>query len=102
MCGWTVGTNPTSCFECAERSLKTMPAPNRIALYLTVAAGLLGAIAPVVADMDITSVAGIAAGLGAIAVVVYKWLDGWQRFEAHQFFEQETTPELAEVPPPKP
>ena len=64
-----------------------MVLPNRIALYLTAAAGLLGALAPVVADLDIESVAGIAAGLAAIAAVVYKWLDGWQKYEERTALE---------------
>ena len=58
------------------------PLPNRIAVYLTSAAALAAALAPVVADLDIESVAGIAAGLAAISAVVYKWLDGWQKYEA--------------------
>ena len=59
----------------------TKPLPNRIALYLTAAAALLGALVPIVADLDIESVAGIAAGLAAISAVVYKWLDGWSKYE---------------------
>ena len=55
--------------------------PNRLALYLTAAAALLGALAPIVADLDIESVAGIAAGLAAVSAVVYKWLDGWSKWE---------------------
>ena len=58
-----------------------MPLPNRLALYLTAGAALLGALAPIVADLDIESVAGIAAGLAAVAAVVYKWLDGWSKWE---------------------
>lgn len=61
-----------------------MFAPNRIAVYLTVLAGVAGALAPVVADMDWSSVAGIVAGLGAIVATVVKWLDGWQKHEARQ------------------
>ncbi|HEY5708595.1 MAG TPA: hypothetical protein VIS51_04305 [Solirubrobacterales bacterium] len=75
-----------------------MPAPNRIALYLTVAAGVLGALAPVVANLDISSVAGIAAGLAAISAVVYKWLDGWQKYEGQEvLLDQLDAAELLEV-----
>ena len=69
--------------------------PNRIAVYLTVAAGLLGALAPVVADLDIESVAGIAAGLAAIAAVVYKWLEGWQKYEERTALEPLVQEQLA-------
>lgn len=55
--------------------------PNRIALYLTTIAGLLTALAPVVADLDTTSTAGLIGGFAGIALVVQKWLDGWQKYE---------------------
>lgn len=55
--------------------------PNRIALYLTTAAGLLTALAPVVADLDITSTVGLIGGVGSITLVVRKWLEGWQHYE---------------------
>ena len=55
--------------------------PNRIAVWLTAAAGLLGAIAVPVANLDTTSTVGVLGGLTAIAAVVVKWLDGWQAHE---------------------
>lgn len=58
-----------------------LPAPNRLAVYLTIAAGLLAAVAPVVANLDLTSTAGVIAGLIAIVTVVSKWLTGWQATE---------------------
>jgi hypothetical protein len=58
-----------------------MPLPNRTAVYLVAGLALLGALAPVIADMDFESVAGIAAGLAAISAVAYKWLDGWSKYE---------------------
>lgn len=61
--------------------------PNRIALYLTSIAALLVALAPVVADLDWTSTAGLIGGLGAIALVVNKWLEGWQKYEERQDLE---------------
>jgi hypothetical protein len=57
--------------------------PNRVATALAVLAGIATAIAPVIADMDWTSTAGvIAGGLGAI-LAIGKWLDGWQKHEAN-------------------
>jgi hypothetical protein len=81
-----------------------MPAPNRVAVYLAAAAALLGALAPVIADMDWESTAGLIAGLGGIVTVVYKWLDGWQKFEAREdqdlalAFDEDFDPEAAEIP----
>lgn len=57
------------------------PLPNRVAVYFLVAVGAIAAAVPVLADFDSTSVAGWIAGVGAIATAVYKWLDGWQKFE---------------------
>ena len=34
------------------------------------------------ADLDFESVAGIAAGLAAFSAVIFKWLDGWQKYES--------------------
>ncbi len=59
--------------------------PNRIAVYLTVAAGLLTALAPVIADLDLSSTAGVAAGLAGVVVVVNRWLQGWQQMEAANY-----------------
>ncbi len=61
-----------------------MPAPNRIAVYLTSLAALLAALAPVVADLDLTSTIGVIGGLAAILGIVRKWLDGWQLYEARK------------------
>jgi hypothetical protein len=57
-------------------------APNRIAVYLTSLAALAGGLAPVVADLDLTSTAGVLGGVAALTLVVRKWLDGWQKHEA--------------------
>lgn len=59
-----------------------LPAPNRIAVYFTIVAGLAGAIAPAVAHLNLSSTAGVVAGLGAIVLAVLKWLTGWQKYEA--------------------
>jgi hypothetical protein len=58
-----------------------IPAPNRLAVYATIAAGILTAVAPLVADLDTTSTATLIAGLAAIVVAVVKWLTGWQNLE---------------------
>lgn len=42
---------------------------------------LILALAPVVADLDLTSTAGVIAGIAAIAAVALKWLQGWQQYE---------------------
>jgi len=58
--------------------------PNRIAVYMVAAAALIGGLAPVVADLDLNSTLGIAAGLAALVAVVNRWLIGWQQHEARQ------------------
>lgn len=74
--------------------------PNRIAIYFTALAALATALAPVLADLDTTSTAGLIAGLAALAGVVGVWLRGWQRYEDRL----ESTPdeELAEPIDPEP
>ena len=72
--------------------------PNRVALYLTAAAGLLGGLAPVIANLDFASTAGIAAGLGAVSLVVFKWMDGWSKWE--RGVVPAGTAELVEPEPP--
>ena len=62
--------------------MKQSLAPNRVAVYLTVLAGLAGAIAPAVANLDTTSLVGVVAGLATILGAVVKWLEGWQKHEA--------------------
>lgn len=60
-----------------------LPAPNRIAVYITAAAGLATAVAPVVASLDLTSTIGIVSGFAGLVGVVNKWLTGWQQTEKH-------------------
>lgn len=57
---------------------------NRIVVILTVITGLVGAVVPVLANMDTSSVAGWIAGLGAATTAVITWLLGWQKHEARQ------------------
>jgi len=54
---------------------------GRLATYLAAAGGLLTALTPVVANLDVTSTVGLVGGMGAIAAVVVKFLDGWQKYE---------------------
>ena len=54
---------------------------GRIVTYLGAGAALLAALAPAVANLDLTSTAGLGAGVIALAGVVIKWLDGWQKYE---------------------
>lgn len=54
---------------------------GRIATYVGGAGALCAALAPAVANLDLTSTAGLGAGVIALAGVVIKWLDGWQKYE---------------------
>ena len=55
---------------------------GRNVTIISVIVGLIGAAAPVVANMDLSSSAGIVAALVALSAVVVKYLDGSQRYEA--------------------
>lgn len=57
--------------------------PNRVATILAVIAGIATAVAPVVANMDWSSTAGVIAGGFAAVLAIVKWLDGWQKHEAN-------------------
>lgn len=59
-------------------------APGRVAVILTSVAALLGALAPAVADLDLSSTVGIVAALASITAVVHKWLDGNAIFEENK------------------
>jgi hypothetical protein len=54
---------------------------NRVVAGATALLGLVAAAAPVAANMDWQSTAGVIGGIGAVALVSYKWLDGWQKAE---------------------
>lgn len=56
--------------------------PNRVVVALTVLAGLVGAVAPAVANLDTTSTVGVLGGLATVLGAAVKWLDGWQKHEA--------------------
>ena len=57
--------------------------PNRIATVLAVITGIATAVAPVLANADWQSTAGIVAGGLAAVLAILKWLDGWQKHEAN-------------------
>jgi hypothetical protein len=72
-----------------NNSSTTTPASakNYTGRYATIAAliiGCIGAAAPAVAQMDLSSTAGVVAGVVAISAVLVKFLDGVQRYEARQ------------------
>lgn len=71
--------------------------PNRVAVYLTALAGLAGALAPVVANLDTRSTVGVLGGLATILTVAVKWLDGWQKHEARQPSQSPTADEAAQL-----
>ena len=54
---------------------------GRIIALATLALGFVGAAAPVLGNLDLTSTAGIVAGIGALTAIAVKYLDGWQRYE---------------------
>lgn len=58
-----------------------MFSPSRVAVYLAALAALAGGLAPVVANLDWSSTAGVIAAVVAIAGVVAKWLDGRSKWE---------------------
>ena len=55
---------------------------GRIVTIVSLMIGVAGAAAPVVLNMDISSTAGIVAGIVAMSAVIVKYLDGWQKYEA--------------------
>lgn len=58
-----------------------LPPANRIAAYLTSLAALLGALAPVVANLDLASTIGVLGGVLALLGVFREWLKGWRQSE---------------------
>ena len=54
---------------------------GRVVALASVFLGLIGAVLPAVAQMDLSSTAGIVAGLIAVTSIAVKFLDGWQRYE---------------------
>ena len=65
-----------------------MPAPNRIAIYATIALSLVVAVLPVIAEINWQTTASALAGLTAVAAVVLKFLTGWQNMEKAQYQDQ--------------
>jgi hypothetical protein len=63
--------------------IPNLPA-NRVAAIFAVVAGVLGALAPIIADIDTASAAGLIAGLLAIVATVDRFLKGSQAHERAQ------------------
>lgn len=72
--------------------------PNRVAVFLTAGAGLLSALAPVVADLNLTDTTQILGSLAAVVVVVHKWLSGWQQYEHRSYYGIEIPEEESSAP----
>lgn len=62
-------------------SWKEKWSPSRIAAGLVALCGLGTAIAVPLADMDWEDTTSVLGGLGAITIIVYKWLDGRSKWE---------------------
>ena len=75
---------------------------GRIVTIVSIVVGAIGALAPVVLEMDLSSTAGIVAGLVAASAVVVKYLEGWQRYEARLDAAGAARVETAPVTPPHP
>lgn len=73
--------------------------PNRIATVIAVIAGVATALAPVVANMDWESTAGIIAGGVAAVTAILTWLVGWQKHEARVETVQAIEGKPIDVPP---
>jgi hypothetical protein len=69
--------------------------PDKVAVFLVSLAGLLTALAPAVADLDLNSTIGVVGGFLGIVGIVRKWLEGWQMFEERT---QMGVPEEEKVP----
>src|SRR5262245_31427595 len=66
--------------------VKQTPIPGglnkgKIVTVLGAVATLAAALAPALANLDFASTGGLVGGVLALAVVVSKWLDGWQKYE---------------------
>jgi hypothetical protein len=71
---------------------------GRIVTIVALLIGLAGAAAPVALNMDLSSTAGIAAGIVALSAVIVKYLDGWQKYEAR--IDDQSAPVAAGAPAP--
>jgi hypothetical protein len=56
--------------------------PARVAAVLGAIASLLAGLAPAIANLDLSSTAGVIAAIVAIGGIVVKWLDGQAKHEA--------------------
>lgn len=71
--------------------------PNRIAVYFTALAALAAGLAPVVANLDLTSTVGVIGGVGALALVVSVWLNGWAKYEERTAVEDLVADQLKDA-----
>jgi hypothetical protein len=55
---------------------------NRVVVGLNIVAGLAAAVVVPVANLDLSSAAGVLGGLAAITLACAKFLTGWQAHEA--------------------
>lgn len=58
-----------------------LPPPNRLAAYMTSVAALLAALAPAIANLDLSSTVGVLGGAVVILGVFREWLKGWREHE---------------------
>jgi hypothetical protein len=58
--------------------------PNRIAVYLMGLAGIAGAVAVPLANLDTTSTASVLGGVFAVCAAGYKFLTGWIAYEERE------------------
>jgi hypothetical protein len=75
---------------------------NRIVSIASVVVSLALAVLPVVADLDLSSTAGIIAGIVAVLGVTLKWLNGWQLHENGERQAQLLGLQSTLVPPAQP
>lgn len=64
-----------------QSPVKTL-ATGRIVAVLAAVAGLATALAPALANLDFASTGGLVGGMLALAAIVSRWLQGWQKYEA--------------------
>lgn len=58
-----------------------LPSPSRVAAYLTALSGLAGAVAVPVANLDLSSTAGVALGVAGVCTAYATWSKGWRAHE---------------------
>lgn len=69
--------------------------PSRVAAYTTAFAGLLAASAPIIGNLDLTSTAGVIAGVIAILGAYNTWAKGWREYESREDYKEHVAGENA-------